>query len=155
MDEEKKTIENGEKVEPKSSDYLDAIKVLKQREEDLSKENKQLKEDNSKMLNDFLNGGIPSSVPKKVERAAKEIAEEMRTKKLNNLDFIEDALEYRDAVMKEGYPDPFVGYGVKKQTTQADIEAAERVARVFRETIDNADGDSALFTSKLQSEIRG
>ena len=155
MDEEKKINENGEQVDLKSSDYLDAIKNLKQREEDLSKENKQLKEDNKKLLNDFLNGGVSESEPKKVERTAKEIAEEMRTKKLNNLDFIKDSLEYREAVMKEGYPDPFVGYGVKKQTTQADIEAAERVARVFQETIDNADGDSALFTSKLQSEIRG
>lgn len=155
MDEEKKTIENGEKVDPNTSDYLDAIKGLKQKEEDLSKENKQLREDNKKLLNDFLNGGVKEDEPSPAKRTNEEVLKEMNTKQLTNLDFWKDALEVRENCLKEGRPDPFLNYGFKTQPTETDIEAANRVARVVQECIDYADGDPDLFTSKLQSEIRG
>lgn len=155
MDEEKKIIENGEKVEPNTSDYLDAIKGLKQKEDDLSKENKQLREDNKKLLNDFLNGGVKEDEPSQAKRTNEEVLKEMNTKQLTNLDFWKDALEVRENCLKEGKPDPFLNYGFKTQPTETDIEAANRVARVVQECIDYADGDSDLFTSKLQSEIRG
>ena len=58
MDEDKKIIDNGEQGEH-TPDYLDAIKGLKEQGEKLSKENEQLREDNKKLLNDFLNGGTP------------------------------------------------------------------------------------------------
>lgn len=69
---------------------------------------------------------------------------------LSNLEYIKTALELREAVKKETGQDIFVGNGEKYAPTQADYEGAERVANIFKECIEYANGDSQIFTQELQ-----
>ena len=69
---------------------------------------------------------------------------------LTNLEYVTKALELRDQLIAAGKPDPFLPYGEKIAPTNEDVEAANRVAKVLRECVDYADGDSSIFTNELQ-----
>ena len=72
---------------------------------------------------------------------------------LNNLDYITKTLELRQAIIDKGGLDPFVPIGHKVSPTANDFEAAERVANVLQECVDEANGDSQTFTAALQRRI--
>ena len=69
---------------------------------------------------------------------------------LNNLDYVQTAVELRDALIAQGQKDPFLPYGEGVLPTAEDVECANRVANVFKECIEYADGDPDIFTSELQ-----
>ena len=158
MDEQQKVSEpnptdNGKKVDDNTVDYLTAIKELKENTVELSKY-EQLREENKKLIEAVVNGQQIEQGQSQA-RTNDDIIKEMRNTQLTNLDFWIDTLEYRDNCLKSGKPDPFLPIGHKTAPTQNDIECANRVARVVKECIDYAKGDPQLFTSRLQSEIRG
>ena len=67
----------------------------------------------------------------------------------NNLEYIKLALELRNTLIAKGETDPFLPVGSQISPTADDAEKAEKVAQVYQECIDYADGDSALFTQEL------
>ena len=69
---------------------------------------------------------------------------------LTNLEFIEKSLKLREALLKEDPSnDIFVARGHNISPTQADYDTAERVAEIYAECVDYANGDSELFTQEL------
>ena len=71
---------------------------------------------------------------------------------LSNLEFCKTTLDLRKAVIaQEGY-DPFLPYGEKIKPTAQDMEKANNVAEVLQQCIDEANGDSEIFTALLQSK---
>lgn len=136
-------------------DYIQAIQDLKANtvpKEQFSK----LKEENAKLLKSLINGetleGV--AVPEKpdIEELRKDLYNGID---LTNLDYVSKTLELRDEIIAGGGKDPFLPWGEKISPTQQDIEAAERVAKVLRECIDYAEGDSLRFTSELQRVMVG
>ena len=145
-------------VEDNTQDYLAAIKELKQNSVDRSEYDK-LRAENKRLIDTVVNG-LPGQEEQVVVKHSKEQIDELRNdlfnspKELNNLEYITKAMELREALMENGEPDPFLPVGKQISPTRDDLEGAEKVAQVYRECIDYAEGDSEVFTNELMRRTR-
>ena len=142
-------------VENDSNHYIEAIKEMKANTVDKEAYLK-LKEENKQLLNSLVNG----EEIKAQDAEQKESIEELRSKlfgtkrkDLNNLDFVENALKLRNALMEAGQTDPFVPNGSKIKPTDEDFAKAKKVADTLQECVDYADGDPDVFTDELKRRI--
>ena len=145
-------------VEDNTQDYLAAIKELKEKSVDRSEYDK-LRAENKKLIDAVVNGQ-PGQEEQVVVKHSKEQIDELRNdlfnspKELSNLEYITKAMELREALMENGEPDPFLPVGKQISPTRDDLEGAEKVAQVYRECIDYAEGDSEVFTNELMRRTR-
>ena len=145
-------------VEDNTQDYLAAIKELKQNSVDRSEYDK-LRAENKKLIDAVVNGQPGQEEPAAVKHSKEQI-DELRNdlfnspKELSNLEYITKAMELREALMENGEPDPFLPVGKQISPTRDDLEGAEKVAQVYRECIDYAEGDSEVFTNELMRRTR-
>ena len=145
-------------VEDNTQDYLAAIKELKEKSVDRSEYDK-LRAENKKLIDAVVNGQ-PGQEEPAVVKHSKEQIDELRNdlfnspKELSNLEYITKAMELREALMENGEPDPFLPVGKQISPTRDDLEGAEKVAQVYRECIDYAEGDSEVFTNELMRRTR-
>ena len=157
MAEEKEISVTGT-VEDNTQDYLAAIKELKQNSVDRSEYDK-LRAENKKLIDAVVNGQ-PGQEEQVVVKHSKEQIDDLRNdlfnspRELNNLEFITKAMELREALMENGEPDPFLPVGKQISPTRDDIEGAEKVAQVYKECIEYAEGDSEVFTNELMRRTR-
>ena len=157
MLEEKEVSVTGT-VEDNTQDYLAAIKELKEKSVDRSEYDK-LRAENKKLIDAVVNGQ-PGQEEQAVVKHSKEQIDELRNdlfnspKELSNLEYITKAMELREALMENGEPDPFLPVGKQISPTRDDLEGAEKVAQVYRECIDYAEGDSEVFTNELMRRTR-
>ena len=150
MPEEKIENGTGEDVVD-NTDYIAAIKELKQNSVDRSKY-EALRAENKKLLDSIVNG-----TPVEVKVEDKKSIEELRAAYLkedqSNLEYITNTLKLREAIIAEGKPDPFLPIGEQIMPTDEDIKTAEKVANILQECVDYAEGDSAVFTNELQRRL--
>ena len=157
MAEEKEISVTGT-VEDNTQDYLAAIKELKQNSVDRSEYDK-LRAENKKLIDAVVNGQ-PGQEEPAVSKHSKEQIDDLRNdlfnspRELNNLEYITKAMELREALMENGKPDPFLPVGKQISPTRDDLEGAEKVAQVYKECIDYAEGDSEVFTNELMRRTR-
>ena len=157
MAEEKEISVTGT-VEDNTQDYLAAIKELKEKSVDRSEYDK-LRAENKKLIDAVVNGQ-PGQEEQVVSKHSKEQIDELRNdlfnspKELSNLEYITKAMELREALMENGEPDPFLPVGKQISPTRDDIEGAEKVAQVYKECIEYAEGDSEVFTNELMRRTR-
>lgn len=157
MAEEKEISVTGT-VEDNTQDYLAAIKELKQNSVDRSEYDK-LRAENKRLIDAVVNGQ-PGQEEQVVVKHSKEQIDDLRNelfnspRELNNLEFITKTMELREALMENGEPDPFLPVGKQISPTRDDIEGAEKVAQVYKECIDYAEGDSEVFTNELMRRTR-
>lgn len=157
MLEEKEVSVSGT-VEDNTQDYLAAIKELKQNSVDRS-EYEKLRAENKKLIDTVVNG-LPGQEEQVVVKHSKEQIDDLRNdlfnspRELNNLEFITKTMELREALMENGEPDPFLPVGKQISPTRDDIEGAEKVAQVYKECIEYAEGDSEVFTNELMRRTR-
>ena len=157
MAEEKEISVTGT-VEDNTQDYLAAIKELKQNSVDRS-EYEKLRAENKKLIDAVVNGQSGQEEPV-FTKHSKEQIDDLRNelfnspKELNNLEYITKAMELREALMENGEPDPFLPVGKQISPTRDDLEGAEKVAQVYKECIDYAEGDSEVFTNELMRRTR-
>ena len=155
---EEKEISVTGTVEDNTQDYLAAIKELKQNSVDRS-EYDRLRAENKKLIDAVVNGQ-PGQEEPVVSKHSKEQIDELRNdlfnspKELNNLEYITKAMELREALIENGEPDPFLPVGKQISPTRDDIEGAEKVAQVYKECIEYAEGDSEVFTNELMRRTR-
>ena len=130
-------------------DYIAAIKELKENSVDRQKYD-ALKADNKRLVEALVNGQTieTNSKPQVDIQALRN--ELFRNENQTNLQYVENALKLRNALIESGEPDPFIPQGSKVIATSEDIAAAQRVADVLQECIDYAEGDSQVFTNELQ-----
>ena len=145
-------------VEDNTQDYLAAIKELKEKSVDRSEYDK-LRAENKRLIDAVVNGQ-PGQEEQVVVKHSKEQIDDLRNdlfnspRELNNLEFITKAMELREALMENGEPDPFLPVGKQISPTRDDIEGAEKVAQVYKECIEYAEGDSEVFTNELMRRTR-
>ena len=157
MAEEKEISVTGT-VEDNTQDYLAAIKELKENSVNRS-EYEKLRAENKKLIDAVVNGQ-PGQEEPAVSKHSKEQIDELRNdlfnspKELNNLEYVTKAMELREALMENGEPDPFLPVGKQISPTRDDLEGAEKVAQVYRECIEYAEGDSEVFTNELMRRTR-
>ncbi len=157
MLEEKEVSVTGT-VEDNTQDYLAAIKELKENSVNRSEYDK-LRAENKKLIDAVVNGQ-PGQEEQVVVKHSKEQIDDLRNdlfnspRELNNLEFITKTMELREALMENGEPDPFLPVGKQISPTRDDIEGAEKVAQVYKECIEYAEGDSEVFTNELMRRTR-
>lgn len=157
MAEEKEISVTGT-VEDNTQDYLAAIKELKQNSVDRSEYDK-LRAENKKLIDAVVNGQPGQEEPVFTKHSREQI-DDLRNelfnspRELNNLEYITKAMELREALMENGEPDPFLPVGKQISPTRDDLEGAEKVAQVYKECIDYAEGDSEVFTNELMRRTR-
>ena len=151
-DEETRTVETGAVDDPQQ-DYLEAIKNLKQNTVDKAKY-EQSEAERKRLLNMVVNGQTVDVPEEPKHREVNVIRNELFNKEHNNLDYIKLSLELRNALIAEGQPDPFLPYGRQISPTREDEEIAEKVAQVYQECVDFAEGDSELFTNELMRRTK-
>ena len=157
MAEEKEISVTGT-VEDNTQDYLAAIKELKQNSVDRSEYDK-LRAENKKLIDAVVNGQ-PGQEEPAFTKHSKEQIDDLRNelfnspRELNNLEYVTKAMELREALIENGEPDPFLPVGKQISPTRDDLEGAEKVAQVYRECIEYAEGDSEVFTNELMRRTR-
>ena len=157
MAEEKEISVTGT-VEDNTQDYLAAIKELKQNSVDRSEYDK-LRAENKKLIDAVVNGQ-PGQEEPVVSKHSKEQIDDLRNelfnspRELNNLEYVTKAMELREALIENGEPDPFLPVGKQISPTRDDLEGAEKVAQVYKECIEYAEGDSEVFTNELMRRTR-
>ena len=145
---------------PGQQDNVALAKALKEmREKTVSKEEyERVVNENKKLVSEIINGDGgagdgQSNPPEKAD--IKALREELYGPKgsdLNNLDFWAKTLALREAVIEqEGY-DPFLPHGAKIKPNEQDVERANAVAKTVQKCIDEANGNSEVFTALLQAE---
>ena len=134
------------------TDYIAEIQKLKANTVPLDDYNR-LKNDNKKLINALATGEtLGSTEPSNPEKNINELRNKLLKEgsNLNNLEYVQTAVELRDALIAQGQKDPFLPYGEGVLPTAEDVECANRVANVYKECIEYADGDPDIFTSELQ-----
>ena len=147
--EEEKLVETGEAVD--NTDYITAIKELKEKSVDRSKYD-QLRAENKKLLDSIVNG-TPVEVAKEDKKSVEELRASYLKEDQSNLEYITNTLKLREALIAEGKPDPFLPVGNQIMPTDEDVNTANKVAQVLQECVDYAEGDSAVFTNELQRRM--
>ena len=151
MEEEKQTNVTGEGVVD-NTDYIAAIKELKENSVDRSKYD-ALKAENKKLLDSIVNGTEIAQQQSEEKKSVEELRKNYLKEDQTNLEYIENTLKLREALMAEGKPDPFLPIGNQILPTDEDIATANKVADVLQQCVDYAEGDSAVFTNELQRRI--
>ena len=157
MAEEKEISVTGT-VEDNTQDYLAAIKELKENSVNRSEYDK-LRAENKRLIDAVVNGQ-PGQEEPVFTKHSKEQIDDLRNdlfnspRELNNLEYITKAMELREALMENGEPDPFLPVGKQISPTRDDLEGAEKVAQVYKECIEYAEGDSEVFTNELMRRTR-
>ena len=134
------------------TDYIAEIQKLKASTVSIDDYNR-LKADNKKLINALATGEtLGSTEPSNPEKNINELRNKLLKEgsNLNNLEYVQTAVELRDALIAQGQKDPFLPYGEGVLPTAEDVECANRVANVYKECIEYADGDPDIFTSELQ-----
>ena len=133
-----------------NTDYLTAIKELKENSVDRSKY-EALKADNKRMLDMIVNGQQVETSVQKPEVDINALRKELfNNDNQTNLQYVENALKLRNALIEKGEVDPFLPHGSKIVPTDSDVECANRVAAILQEWVDYAEGDSQIFTNEVQ-----
>lgn len=136
--------------------YIDAINDLKTNSVSRERYDK-IVEENRNLLNSLVNGSPMTTVEAPVEKKPlDQLRKELfrPEKELNNLEYVTKALELRDRVLEETGEDCFVGKSHIVTPTAESYATAEKVANVYRECIEYANGDSSLFTQELMRRTR-
>ena len=157
MAEEKEISVTGT-VEDNTQDYLAAIKELKENSVNRSEYDK-LRAENKKLIDTVVNG-LPGQEEPAFTKHSKEQIDDLRNelfnspRELNNLEYVTKAMELREALIENGEPDPFLPVGKQISPTRDDLEGAEKVAQVYKECIEYAEGDSEVFTNELMRRTK-
>jgi hypothetical protein len=153
MPEEILTNEAGDQMSNDSVDYIKAINEMKQNS--VSKEQySKLQADNKRLLDALVSNkqiDIPEEKPVNVDELRAKLFKNEQG--LSNLEFIDTALQLREALIARGEPDPFLPIGSKVQPDYDMVEKAETVAKCLKEIVDFADGDSGIFNAEYQRKV--
>ena len=156
-----KEEQQGDK-EPASQSAVELAKALKEtKKNSVSKEAyEKLAEENRILVSEIINGegaGSGQVSPDDNKPTIEELREQLygpKCSSLSNLEYWEKTLALRDAVIEQEGIDPFLPIGSKISPEASDVEAANRVAEVVKECIQEADGNSEVFTALLQSRTK-
>lgn len=136
--------------------YIDAIRELKATT--VSKDQyEKLANENRTLLNSLVNGEqLAAAETPQEKKSLDELRNELfRPKKeLSNLEYVEKALELRERVMEETGEDCFVSQGHNITPTAESYANAQKVADIYKECIDYADGNSEVFTNELMRRMQ-
>ena len=150
MDENKNIntgIQAEENPQNSSAEYIEALKEIKRNSVPRS-DYERLKGEKKQLLEALVNGEAPDLPAESPDVDA--LRKKLKSKgSMTNMEFVRAMVDLRDAVMEAGGDDPFVPHGPQYTPTDEDIATADRVARVYKECLEYADGDPQVFQNEL------
>ena len=139
--------------EEQEVDYVAAIAELKNNS--VSKEQyDKIKQENSRLLDALVNNkqiDIPKEEPVDIQKLRNNLFHNEQG--LSNMDFIDNALRLRKALIDAGERDPFLPVGNRTQVDYDTELKAEKVAQGLQEMLDFADGDQGIFNAEYQRRV--
>jgi hypothetical protein len=148
-------FETNENTTPEGNDvdYIAALAELKANSVPKSDYDK-LKQENKRLIGEIITG-TNNETPAEQRPTISELRKKLLgDSQKSNLEYVETALELRRALIEKGEPDPFLPIGDKVEITDAIISDAEKVASLLEDCVEFAEGDSSVFTAKLQSKLQ-
>lgn len=154
MENNQNLEQRDEEMVDSNEDYLAAIKELKQNTVDRAKYDK-LKEENKKLLETVINGGEYSNGQEDSNVDIDELRKNVfDNPDPTNLEYVTNVLALRDALIEEGYEDPFVPQGSQIVASELDRTLAEKVANELKEMVEKADGDPHVFRAEFNRRVK-
>lgn len=157
MEDEKINASESAVENDTTNNYIETINEMKKNT--VSKDlYAQLKEENKQLLNTIVNGNynIDEDSDGKVEEEPVDLdalRKEMFSGNCSNLKYAENALKLREEILKKDNVDIFLPHGQHIQPTKEDVESVQNVVNCLQHCIDEADGDSSIFTLELQKYL--
>jgi len=159
MQEETKRIESSDnQPADMKEDYLSAITEMKKNSVARS-DYDSLRAENKRLLDAIVNGQTASTevveeVKKPTLEDHKRLCDDLFSdpdKTFGACEYIDKALQLREAAIQNGMLDPFVDIGKSAygKLTQDDFYRANETARVYQECLDYAQGDDEVFINEL------
>lgn len=160
MAELENEIKRNEEVVVDNTDYIDAIKELKQNSVDKDKYD-ALKAENKKLLEAMINGTELQSQSAEQLDSRLEYYKKYKENKFNNdLEYWENFLNLRKATMKEYGADPCVtgNYGLTPEGGRAnaaygEAETVQEQMEMIEDFVKEANGNPLIFETLLQSAM--
>lgn len=151
MAEEERISESAQEGSSSAQDYIQAINELKKNSVSRD-EYDSLVAEKKELLNALVSGQTVDQPEESQGPAASEVRNRLfrNGSEMSNYEFVKNALDLREAVLKETGNDIFVAAGNKLTPTQEDYDKAQQVADVFQQCLEYSNGDSELFTNELQ-----
>lgn len=136
-----------------NSNYIKAIQDLKDNSVDRNRYNK-LKEERDALIQALANGDtLPAGSDVQV-RSLADCRKDFMGKSKSQCEYVEKLLALRDAAIREGHSDPFVAEGHHVKPNAYSYQRAQEVADIYRECLDYANGDDAVFMNEIQRRMR-
>lgn len=141
--------------EQKKTDIDLAKEILELKEKSVSKEDYgKLQRENQELKGLLLNGRTLEQKPAPTKESLQELYKKWQAPNQTNIEYCNNMLAYRKALMESGEVDPFLPFGKDHGIpTNEEIASAEKVARVIEECIKESNGDSEIFTAMLNSRM--
>lgn len=156
-DKELNNVSQSQEVETDTTNnYIETINEMKKNT--VSKEQyAKLQEENKQLLNTIVNGNYheeeDSEKSKEEPVDLNALREEMFSGNCSNLKYIENALKLREETLKNDGIDIFLPHGTHISPTKEDIESVQNVVNCLQHCVEEADGDSSIFTLELQKYL--
>ena len=115
----------------------------------------KLQNDYRKLKQQVIDGvSINNQQEQKPQYNLEELRKAWQKEDQTNLEYIQNTLAYRKALIETGHRAPFLPFGQGHENIHtSEKQKAERVADVMQQCIDEADGNSELFTSLLNARM--
>ena len=160
MAELENELKRNEEVVVDNTDYIDAIKELKQNSVDKDKYD-ALKAENKKLLEAMINGTeLQSQSAEKLDSRLEYYKKYKENKFNNDLEYWENFLNLRKATMKEYGADPCVtgNYGLTPEGGRAnaaygEAETVQEQMEMIEDFVKEANGNPLIFETLLQSAM--
>lgn len=138
-----------ENVGQDNSNYIEALKEMKEKSVPKAEYDKLVQE-NKQLLQSLVNGEPgPTEKPQAEPVDLDKIREDLFTKPMTNMEYIEKVLKFRNEIIEKEGKDVFVGSGKNFVPTNEDYEMAQKVADAFQSCLDIADGNPEVFNREL------
>ena len=138
-------------------DYLAQIAELKNKLDNetvaLDEYNK-VRADNKRLMENYINGVKQKKDEEVPEESIEDLAKDIQSGTLNNLDYWTKSLKYRDSYKEKYGVDPWLPTGRDYQYNSSDAASADYLYETVKECIDNCDGNSAVFSTLLEGRIQ-
>ena len=161
QDLENKEQQNIESKEDASQKYIEAIEEMKKTTVP-KKELEAAQEENKRLLQALIDGeqiGVDSQNDNSpdLNEKIKTLHKELFTDDFqgSDLDYCQKALQLREAVIERDGEDadPFLPHSHNYLITDADREAAKRVAEEIADAIESSNGSNKVFIATLQEKM--
>lgn len=133
--------------------YLEVIKKMKETMVLKTDYDEAIKE-NRKLAEQLITAPKPQEQAKEKVDVKKLKEKFSATTQMTNLEFVDTALQLRNALIEDGKPDPFLPVGRRISPTEDDVKKANKVADAFKYCVEAAQGDPAIFNMELMRITR-